>query len=241
MKYCKECGVELENSMESCPLCNVPASVGENNFQENRVTITPQRKQVDIFNKEIVTKFQKREILRKLTLMILLSAIPVTFSIDLISSNNITWSKYTMLSCFILFLDINFLYSFRHKLFIGITGSYLLISSLFLILDTEYFDVKWSILLAIPVLTAIYISVSTMAFIIRHTKDQGINLIGYFFIITALFIIGLECCIDNYLTGKILLRWSLFVASSSFCISIMLLFVHHRLRKGRELKRLFHL
>lgn len=240
MKYCKECGVELGNSMEICPLCMEPASIADDNPPIIEISGLKTKRNIDTFSTEENSVKQKFDILRKLTSFILLSSIMVTMCVDLISSHTITWSKYTIASCAILYININLLRFFKQSIFISITVGFILLISLFLLFGTELYNVKWSVGLAIPLLILMYISFLAIYYISGIIKEKGINLIGYYFIYFGFINLGIEYCIDRYLSDIFIPGWSLYVTTSTFLIAVILLFVHYKLKKGTELKRLFH-
>ena len=241
MKYCSYCGVELEDTTDICPLCFANTSDELTDVREQeRESAYASNEFPDPEGKNLTT-LQKRKLFWELSVLILVSGIVVTLLIDLLTSKGITWSKYTVTICLALFIDISLLSFWRNRRLIFLGGTFLTQSLLLVLFDTYASNIGWGIELGIPILAIFYLTIMAFLVIIRITKIHGLNIIGYFFIISGIFTIGIECIIDRYFFGHIVLGWSLFVVVSIVPIALILFFVHFRLKKGRELRRLFHI
>ncbi len=241
MKYCSYCSVELDDTMDICPLCFTNASDELTDVREQeRESVRASREFPDPDSKNL-TPLEKRKLFWELSVLILVSGIVVTLLIDLLTSKGITWSKYTITICVAFFIDVSLLSFWRNRRLIFLGGTFLTQSLLLVLFDTYTFNIGWGIKLGIPILAIFYLAIIAFMVIIRITKKHGLNIIGYFFIISGTFTVGIECIIDKYFFGYIVLGWSLFVVVSIVPIALILFFVHFRLKKGRELRRLFHI
>jgi uncharacterized membrane protein YvbJ len=103
MNYCKNCGVELEENMNFCPLCG--KSIADETFQNKEDLHYQKTKQEERILSDFkeLTQIQRRKLFWELSGIILISGMIVTFIIDLITNKGITWSKYSVSVCMVLF------------------------------------------------------------------------------------------------------------------------------------------
>jgi hypothetical protein len=92
-----------------------------------------------------------------------------------------------------------------------------------------------------PILLSANIILVALIVIFRKSKYKGINLIAYTFIAIALQCIGIESAITKFLFSSIELSWSIIVAACIFPIAAVLLLFHYRYKRGRNLKKVFHI
>lgn len=241
MKYCLKCEVELDETMEKCPLCGEisSTSAGGQNPCGEEPPVSPGKQ--DIRGQDELTKKQRLKLFWELSALILFSAIFVTLFIDLVSSQGITWSKYPVAICLALFLNATFLVFLNQRPFFCTVLSFLVFASLLLMFDIFTVNNRWSMKLGIPILAMLYGSVITVVFIAGLLKERGLNIIGLSILVVGLLNFGMEFIFDRFFTGKFIPGWSVYVVVSTFPVALLLLFVHYRMRKGRELKRLFHI
>ncbi len=233
MPYCKNCGVELENEMQYCPLCgepvtgkgnaNIPITSRQQTIHYSGTMSQPQKK----FTWEIVS-------------LILLSGIVATFIIDFIINKRITWSEYPVAISLVIFSYISLFAFWPQRSLIQMAGSFLLSSVFLLLLDVLTGGVNWSIKLGIPLLLAGNLVTAMMIVIISRSKYKGINLIAYAFLGATLLCISVDGILSVFKTEVLHLEWSIIVAGCIVPVFLVLLFVHFRLKKGRSLKKTFH-
>jgi len=242
MKYCANCGVELDQSMDKCPLCHKSATEknGKTESQQRYFSSVPLDK--DGFNaKDEQEKKQNRKLFWELTVLVLFSAAIATFLIDLFTSHQFSWSKYTLIISLVLFINSSLFSFLRHKPIILTGGSFASIAILLLMFD--YFGKfnGWGLKLGVPLLLLIYLFVLYIFLLIKYLKEKGINFIALLLSAASVACLGVEVVLDNFIFRKISMGWSVYVLFSTLPVAGILLFVHYRMKKGRELKRLFHL
>lgn len=241
MIYCKNCGVELEENMNFCPLCGERTGdeIPENKEHLPLQNIVHEERLLSDFKE--LTQNQRRILFWELSGIILISGMIVTFIIDLIINKGITWSKYPVSVCLTLFVNITLIVFLRKKILILLTGSFLTTSILFILFDMYNKNKGWGIKLGIPLIFAFYLVVLILIKIIRNSRQHGINLIAYFLIAAGIFSLCIEGIISLQTKNRLDLQWSLIVVASLLPVSAILLFIHYRLRKGTELKRFFYI
>ena len=240
MSYCNYCGVELDKTMTSCPLCGL--TVGEKRV----ITHEWKSKQLifkDKISSEIenMTAVQKRKLFWEISAIILVSGILVTLVINWIESKNITWSKYTLVSSLSILASISFLTLLRNRPFVLVLGSFISNATLLLLLDLISSNIGWGTKLGIPILFSLYALILTVLWLIRTSHRQGFNILALIFIAMGLFLICIEVFVSLYFNHKITLSWSIIAAASMIPISTLLFLVHYRLKSGIELRRFFHI
>ena len=239
MKTCPLCGVELEEDMHECPLCKY--SDKEQHIEETANDFFSPRQEKFLSDYVRLTKNQKRKLFWEISCIILFSGVLITSIIDFVTSGTITWSRYTITVCLVLFVNVTLFSFLRHKLFYLLSGSFLSTSLLLLLLDLYNERIGWGTQLGVPMLLSFYFIVFVLILLIRKTKHQGFNVLGYLFLAAGLLLICVEGILSEYLIHKIMIRWSLIVFASVVPIAGILFYIHYRLSKGIALRRFFHI
>lgn len=239
MKNCTHCGVELENSMNFCPLCGEPVLDEISNNSDYIKVRLKERSELTVFQK--LTPSQKRKLSWEISGIILISGILVTFIIDIIGDYNLSWSKYSIAVCSILFINITLFNFFYHRRLLVLIGSFVSSSALLLLLNLFTGEMNWGIKLGIPLLFGAYFVVYMLIILIKRSKNKGMNIIAYSLLAAGLLCIVTEAFISKYRIKDLHLEWSYIVMASVVPIAGLLLYLHFRLRRGRDLKRFFHI
>jgi hypothetical protein len=230
MNICKNCGVELEDNMQTCPLCGQPANADNVKKTASQQPLlytgqmtAPQKK----FTWEIVS-------------LILLSAIVVTFILNFIINKRITWSEYPMAISLIIFSYLSLFAFWRQRTIILLMVGFVLSSGCILALDLITGGISWALWLGIPLLLAATVIVIMLLVIIDSASHKGVNLLAWGFLGAGLLCICIEGILSYYQVNQLNLTWSVIVGACVIPVSLVLLFVHFRLKKGRSLKKTFH-
>lgn len=218
--------------MQYCPLCelriegDVPAAV-------------PLTKR-DVSNGRNMTQPQRKATWEIVSIIILL-VIMATSLLNFILNKGISWAEYPMAACLVIFSYVS-VFAFLHKKReVQIFYVFIMASLLIFILDLLTSGLSWSIYLGIPILFFLNVILAATILVYRKIKHKGINLLAYAFLAAALFCLGTEAVIDNYVNSALHLVWSLIVAGSVLPVITVLLFMHVRLKKGNDLTRMFHI
>ncbi|MFO8055406.1 MAG: DUF6320 domain-containing protein [Bacteroidales bacterium] len=241
MITCKNCGVKLEKHMNYCPLCGhaSPATESDNEEHFNDNIQNPKKKSLSDYL--MLSDLQKRKLLWKISTIILISALIVTIIINLLFNSQITWSKYSTTVILVLFANITLIWYTPRNLYVLIGGSLLSTAILLFLLDHYQGSLSWSLNLGIPLLLAVYVLGFALYVIIKNLNDKGLNMIAYILLATSILSVLTELLISLNSTGEWSLHWSLIVLASVLPASLLLFFIHYRLKKGTELKRFFHI
>ena len=241
MRTCKNCGVELEQNMNFCPLCGEP--VGDEGTNTSVYIKEGRQKQGEkpLTEYQKLSSLQKRKLFWEISSIILFSGTIVTFIIDLLEGYDISWSGYTLSVCAVIFINTTLICLWPKRVFWLIAGSFLSISVLLILLDKLSGNTGWGIRLGVPLLLATYLVILGLIIVIRKAKQKQLNLIAWCFIATALLSICTDGIISWYTQQTLKLHWSLLAVVSILPVSAILLFIHYRLKKGTDLKRFFHI
>ena len=240
MSYCNYCGVELDQTMTSCPLCGL--AVGE-----KRVVTHEWKSRQPVFKDKIsseiesMTAVQKRKLFWQISGIILVSGILVTLVINMIESKDITWSKYILVASLSILASISFFTLLRNRPFMLVLGSFISNAALLLLLDLISSNIGWATKLGIPILVSLYALILLVLWLIRISNRRGFNILAVIFIAIGLFLICIEVFVSLYFNHTITLSWSIIAAVSMIPISTLLFLVHYRLKSGIELRRFFHI
>lgn len=241
MKNCTNCGVELEDHMNYCPLCGTANNEAElaDNSAAGFSTKKKGRKGLTQF--QTLNDKQKRKLFWEVAGLILISGMLITFVIDVISTNTISWSKYSITVCLVLFANATLIRFTPRNLSLLMAGSLISTSLLLLLLDIFEGKIDWSLDLGLPLITLVYIVAFGLLNIIRQLKDHGLNLIAYTLLATALISVGTDILLQIHQGNGFQMSWSLIVLASILPVSALFFFIHYRLRKGTDLRRFFHI
>ncbi len=239
MIICRNCGVELEENANFCSLCGEPLL--DSNGTELDYLIPGEYHQQVLSDYQKLTLKQRRKVFLEIVAMILFSGILISFTINLIGNHAVTWSKYVVTTGIVVFVNIVLISFLRRKLFIMFFLSFLSVASLIFFLDVFSGHNGWITRLGVPLLLGAYVIVLAFILVERRAKQKGLNIIAYSLIASGLLCVCIDGVISIYATDYIIVGWSLTVLVSIFPIAVILLYVHHRLKKVTDLKRFFHI
>jgi len=229
MNICKQCGVELEDDMKSCPLCDAQLSSGEvllSNIQ-------------DQLPREGTKKHLMQRILWQITVVLLMSGVVATLLINMSLVGRITWSIYPISICLIILAYVSLLAMWRTAIIFQLLAGWL-ISALILLLVNWYSQEDWPILLGLPVLCAINIIGIVLYILLIRLKTKGLNVLALIFVSLAVSSLAIEAIISMYFNGKIALGWSVIVSACLLPVTATLLFMYFRTRNNPDLQKIFH-
>jgi hypothetical protein len=232
--FCKNCGVELEEDMLVCPLCGEPV-----NASVKETALSPGYGDL-IFKYKKMSRPQKK-FTWEIVSIILLSAAVTTFIVNFIISHQITWSEYPIAIDLTIFCYVSLFAFYNQSTLIQMTGGLILSSLCLLALDALTGGIQWSAALGIPLLFASNGIIALLLIVIRRSKVKGFNLIGYAFLGAAALCVLIDGIISKFKTGLFQMKWSVIVTACTIPVVVVLLFVHFRLKKGRSLKKTFHI
>jgi len=226
MSICENCGVDLGEGNEKCPLCK------PTDHRTVRI-VSP----ADLFS---FSKIVKTRTLYEITMLLLVSGVIVTTAIDFVFVKGISWSLLTTTSIGYLISIVTCIYFLRRKPYLIIVAT-MAATLLFLWLtDLLTGNHGWFRTLAAPLVISGALLTMAVIFLNSLSKYRGLNLLSTILIAMAVHAVIIEYLTDKLVTSSFNPQWSVVTAASLTIIAMVFLFVHYRLKRGRSLGRLFH-
>lgn len=227
MSICKNCGVDLGEGNENCPLC-VPSE-----RQAKRVA-SP----ADLFR---VSRIENKRHIFEITMLLLISGVIITLAIDAVFGRGMSWSLATTTSIGYLIAMVSGTYLLRQRPYLMITVTAAATLVFLWLLDHFTGANGWYRTIAFPMVVSAALLTAAVIFLNSLSRYRGLNLLATILVALALFAVITELLIDRMLTSEFTPQWSVVTAASLFIISMIFIFIHYRLKRGRSLGRLFHI
>lgn len=230
MNICKKCGVELDETMKDCPLCESIPSNDRSGGSGLSQTSNPS---------EVRQKQVMQRVLWQITAVLLISGIVATLVINLAIKGQITWSIYPITICLMILAYASLMALWRTRFIIHLAGGWL-ISSLLLIVAHFVFSAEWPLLIALPILSVVNTLAVLFYFALKKLRTVGLNVVALLFILAALLSLAIETILSLHSHDTVRLSWSVIVAACMLPVTAAILFMYFRTRNNPELKKVFH-
>lgn len=233
MSYCVNCGVELESSLQACPLCNTPV-------------INPNERNRELSSSPYPVNKGQVETVKRKDLGILLSVVLTAASITCLLLNLLVfhtslWSLLVIGICICLFVfTFPAVFYSKTPLYISLLADGLAIAVyLFLISRLTSSDVWfWQLGLPIAILLTGMMEIYTLlAKIFPFTILSGAL---YLFIEIPAFCVSLELLIRHLINLPYAITWSAVVLTVCVIIDIALITILAKKRLRNEVRRRLH-
>ncbi|MGL4607164.1 MAG: DUF6320 domain-containing protein [Eubacteriaceae bacterium] len=237
MAYCPKCGVEVENKIEKCPLCEFPIpDIGEGEEVGNKYP-----KAINTYSEDHLGKKNKAFFTIGI---IALSMLVILFVIALVYPWNHQIILYIGIGDLCIFSIVFFSMGYLKPKY-NFLGVYLtLIIGSFCIYISGNNEGGWFFDFALPIATLAYIDVTIFRLIFRHNRhrSQFIYIPSNLILFAIVLSLGMDGIISYHFLGILQLTWSLIVAASGGCIIILLQVIYHRIpeKTRKMLKKKMH-
>lgn len=233
MSYCVNCGVELDNTVKQCPLCDT-------------VVINPRITDITKEDKNFPAKKGKVEEVSRRDVAILFSVVLVATSItcallNFLVFNSSMWSFFVMGACLIVW--VMFIPTLIYKKISPYTaifldglsiGIYMFLISLATNQDAWF----WGLALYITVFVTGVLEIFTLC--VRKLPVTFLTVALEVFSAIGIICLGVEILIDNFVYGKINLMWSMIVVVVCVILDITLITMLSRKRIRNAVRKRFH-
>jgi hypothetical protein len=237
MPYCPKCGVELETSQASCPLCKSPAAAspggaGEPSYPES--TGEPE-------SVERLTPGERKKIAIEVLSVSLGIALVIPLLINLAVNRRIDWSLYPAVSLVFVWTVVFAAIRFDTKPWIAfsIVGPGLV--AFLLCLDIFDGSLDWFPPLGLPLSLLFEGIAAATAVLASLLKRKGMNLVGLILLGLDCLCLGIDAVLTHWLNGNLAIGWSLVVTIAAVPISGFLFYLHYRIIRQASLRKLFRL
>lgn len=233
MSYCVNCGVELEKSLKSCPLCHCPVI----NPMDSGTYEHAGPAGVDLLDKTGEHRF-----VSVLLSVILVFAGLICLTIDLVYNSEISWSGLTLGA-----LGLAWVF-FALPLWprrIGLRRAFAVDAAALLLflwlLDSRLFEGQWFSTLALPIVvivTLIFVGVASLG---KNGRVQGWRLAGVILLGCGLISMGVDASVHWHAAGKIAVSWSLMVILPCAAAAAVTFVIDRKKNLQESLARRFHI
>lgn len=233
MSYCVNCGVELEKSLKSCPLCNTPVLNPRDINTAPKMPPYPQTKgNVEEANRKDAALF--------ISIVLVATAVGCGILNWLVYSKTL-WSVPIIGFCVVLWVMLIPVFIYRKA---SVYFSLLMDGAamgVYLYMITWLTQEKhWFFGLGLPIVVLITVLAEAVALCFKRLPKS--ILCKGLYVITALGIgcTGLELMIDHYLNGTFFATWSAIVGVVCIIIDVMIVLLLCRRRLRNEIRRRLH-
>lgn len=239
MAYCPKCGVEVDDHVLKCPLCNFPIpDISEEGQCKISVEKFPEASNIyDVYRSKIKNQVYFVSLIVLVTILVVLAAVRVIYPVrhDVI--------QYIFIATISLVMFLFFTYGFFGWT-VNITGL-----GMSLIYLTYYIarvgEQGWFMPYALPIVLIVYVNGLAFHYMFKHSKKrQRLSYIPAFVLmIGSSLCIGVDCVISYNVMGSVKPTWSLIVALSGMSIAFLMHVVFNYLPETvkEKLQRKFHM
>ncbi|HUW41444.1 MAG TPA: zinc ribbon domain-containing protein [Rectinemataceae bacterium] len=232
MPLCPKCGVELAADLDHCPLCGTPLADG---------LARPHESIFDPEDRESFTDEERRTIAWEVLSVSIGIGIAVVSLVDLFLERRLTWSLYPIASLIFVWLLLTAPLKLRSHPVLAAVLSGVSALAFLLALNLIQGRLDWALAVAIPIAVDAEVSAAAAVFAACRAKRKGVNVIAFGLLAVTLLCVGIEATLGQYLYGRIALYWSAMVATALVPVAGFLFYLHHRVTKKANLRRLFRL
>lgn len=219
MSYCVQCGVKLEQSLKTCPLCHTPV------INPNELNTASLPNSIGPFAtvKGDVEPMKKHDIGLWLTL-VFGSTIIACGILNLFVFDHNYWSIPVIGACIIMWIF------FCPRMFLPQIPIYLnLLTTAVSVIFYEFAitfmteNDRWFFEISLPTTIVIIVLITISGFFYKVVSKSMLASALYLFVDVAFLSVALECYIDRFLKGDVHLFWSAIVFSVCAVISVALI------------------
>lgn len=237
MSYCSRCGVEVEEHVKKCPLCNIEIEKN-NEIPDLKGNFPTDDLSADDYYIPIENR---KKIVWSIISFIMSLSLLVIFAVNFLLERTVTWGWIPLFSILFAWGTIGLVYySFKKPYYLSL---------LLFILTTTYFYFLFFIIntishffrLALPINTAVFINTFFILYLSKISRIKGYNIPGFILSGTSLICVLIDVIITYYITSKIIITWSIVVIVLLIPLSLFLFYIHYILKKRPDIKKIFHI
>lgn len=240
MPYCSRCGVEVVDGSESCPLCSTPIQNLDTTLRREEQAAYPQHiiDPEDAYN---LSKAERRRIGVELLSLAAFLASAALILVDKLSHVSLGWSRYAVASVIFGWLIAIAPVILYHQAKAAIALDSVAIVAFLLVMDWFDGSLTWSIAIGVPIALASISAIAGTAMVIAKRAIKGLNVLGIGALGLAVYLIALEAIIRLALGGSAKPYWSIVASLALVPVAVLLFFLHGRVLRGANLRKIFRL
>ena len=236
MPYCPKCGLEVDNGITECPLCNftIPDVPYENDLKKEEIELKNYYEELKILKKE-----RKKKTRRVIFIIFILFAVGAGINNalqDYLLNNKLTFSPYVLSSLGLFVICLIVIFGFIKKIQYIFPLLFVSTSAFLFSLDVFSNGVEWFWSVALP-LTAMGYGSVLLCLIIFMMRKPGKLIVGSIVLgFVSIMIVLVEVILDLY-SGNFSLSWSLQVMIFTASLTLLLM-LGKALVNGKWFKKL---
>ncbi|MBQ8592646.1 MAG: hypothetical protein IJ485_07865 [Lachnospiraceae bacterium] len=233
MSYCVNCGVELEASHTSCPLCNTPVLNPKQLSLTQSVPPFPKEKgQVEVV---------KRKDLAILLSVVLLSTAITCGLLNLLVYNESLWSLVIIGACVVIWVFMIPLVIYtKLPIYVSILFDGIVLAIYLFMITGLTTNNSWYFHIAMPIIMLLTFLAECMALLLRKFRASFLFTATISFAELAILCTGIELFINMHLSGNAYLTWSAIVLTICIIIVITLITMLSKKRLRNAVRRRLH-
>jgi len=268
MPICRNCGVEIEENLDRCPLCSYPSRevpakgwpfhrpeeaepAGRMNAKDRKQSHDREESAVPLesagpLETEGQLKSAERDdrvrlLFAEVTGFIALAGGVVVFAVDFAYGMAVTWSRFPLAAIGFVWILMSIPCWLRRRIYLIICAETCNMILFLFLLDAFTPDNLWFMSLALPITAGLGTALLLTTGCIRRFRLSVLGSISMVLIAMGLWILWIEMLINRFLDGRVYVSWSLIAAASVVPIIAFLFNFDWRLKKhGSNLKKHFH-
>lgn len=239
MSYCVNCGVELEQSLKQCPLCNTPV-INPREMSREKIEEASQKMSPFPEEKGQVEVVKRKDMAILLTTVMLATSV-VCGLLNLLVYSARPWSLAIIGACILLWVILIPVAIYTRQsvytsvLLDGLGTVMYLYMLTYLSGSSQWF---WG--LGMPIVVLITLVVEFLVVCLHMLPRSFLTNALYSFTSLGTLCIGLEILIDRYLRGEVLLGWSAIVLTVCVIVNITIITLLSRKRLRNALRKRLH-
>lgn len=241
MKTCSNCGVQVEDELDECPLCGEPITEEkrrERRRREERENLL--RPGAEAEPSERTVRGAKIWLFEMVSLVAFTAAI-IVFATDFAYEFSLSWSPVPLLAIGFVYLFVASIIGLvRHPTALLVVDT-LLVAAFLLALDLLIGSDRWFLSLALPITLLIGLITGVAAGIAVKLHLNTLQTVAVVFLASGVFVMGLELIVSRAITGSPIVSWSIIAFACALSLFFLILFINKRLRERHaEYRKIFH-
>ena len=225
MAYCPRCGVEIEDRLDRCPLCDTPIPLEARDDTDS----PPDYPEDVILPKSMyrpLTDNQRSRLLKGLLGLLVVFPIAVTIFLDIAITGSITWSFYVVVPIVGAGIVATLFIRYPRRPFIAVTGTLVTLLVIEIVLDAWITGRAIGRSPELPYFIVGIVAVEAFLIFIRR-GGRSVRQIIAFILIDASFLV---CAVDLLVSRR--LSWSLIVVAALLPVVVFVLYLIRVKKRG---------
>ena len=235
MSYCVNCGVELAPSERVCPLCGTEVNNPRQPYDP--AAPKPFPNEIDLFAPSTDCTYLA-------AILTLLMALPaaICLACDLAYTHGAGWSMLVAGAMGLLWIATAPLVLIRrHRVLVGVVLDGAGVLGYLWLIERYAAPGDWYLRLAVPIVVLLAVLIAGDTLLVTRVVTGKMRQMAAAVASSVLLLVGIEICVDNFLSGSVSLFWSLLVSVPCLILALLLLAFDRRKRFKEQMKKRLHL